>query len=67
MSASLFVAALAAVSPLPHPLRPPVFLPPSVVTIRNNAIEFSIYNHLLGRICDLIYRGERYGEGDTPF
>ncbi len=61
MSASLFVVALAGVCPLPHLLLPPVLLPPSVVTIRNNTIEFSIYNHLLGRICDLIYRGERYG------
>lgn len=61
MSASLFVVAFAGVCHLPRPLLPPVFLPPSVVTIRNNAIELSIYNHLLGRICDLIYRGERYG------
>ncbi len=55
MSASLFMLSLAAFCPLPRSLLPPVFLPPSVVTIRHNAIEFSIYNHHLGRICDLIY------------
>ncbi len=50
MSASLFMLSLAGFCSLPRSLLTPVFLPPSVVTIRHNAIEFSIYNNHLGRI-----------------
>ncbi len=54
MSASLLCFPLPVSAPFPL-IAPSLFLPSSVVTIRHNAIEFSIYNHHLGRICDLIY------------